>query len=502
MWWDGSELERQHELMPELRCLTIGVEMDRLGALDESFLDLENSGPPIAVGSVVGVQGKAPTIGKLRAFFESRLDSMPRFSQSFQSSRSKVMRGKWVETIPDLTHHIRQHKLRPGGNIDEVVSEVMETKLDWDRPLWDVTLVSGYSAEQWTLIIRLHHAVADGQGALILLGQLIDLDPTGHVRLADGITAMAASREFHGDPADEEHWEGAAGKAVKALEKSFRISGQFISTLPDTVRSALMFMPRKQLDTLTGEVSGKRLWVSGRYSLDEVKAAKRSLKGFTINDIVMAAVAVGFTDLLESRGEDPEGKTLRTVIPLSLRRNLESNNQVGLLPVPLPLGDIEPRERLRAISKATKHSKNSTLPILGDQMVKMVEKVTPAPAQEAVLSKFAQNTDYFSETLVTNVPGPQMPIYFMGSYIVSSAPIIPIEAHFRIIVGITSFHKDLNIGITGDGEYAQDIDVLRAGIERGFAQVVEYAEEKKNTSQQKKTLAAVKAAQDRVAKSK
>lgn len=474
--------------------------MERLGAMDVGFIDIEESGPPVAIGNVMRVEGKAPTVAQLRKFFESRLPSMPRFRQKFEPSRSKVLRGKWVDATPDFTHHITHTTLKRGDSVDALVSSIMEQPLDYARPLWDVTQVTGYAPGEWSIILRLHHAIADGQGATILLGQLIDLDPTGAVRMSDGIAAMVSPRES--DPSDvpTDGLEAAVESAAHAVEKAFRITGQFISTLPDTVRSALMFMPQRRSGSLTGEITAKRLWHSSTYSLEDVKVAKRSLKGVTVNDIVMAAVAEGFTELLQSRGEDTDGRVLRAVIPVSLRRNMDANNQVGLLPVPLPLGGMDPLKRIRAIKKSTKYSKNSTLPIIGDQVLQATQGVLPAPLQEAVLSKAVSTTDYFSETLVTNVPGPRVPLYLMGEEIVGSAPVIPIEGHFRIIIGITSFKDDLNIGITGDGEFAADIDVLADGIAKGFDKIVAAAAEKKRNAKHKEIQSAVAAASRRQAK--
>lgn len=475
--------------------------MDRLSSMDASFLDIEQSGPSVAVGNVMRMSGRAPSLAALRTFIASRLEEMPRFRQKVASSRSKLRQAKWVDVTPDLTYHVKQRRLKAGQSVDPLVSSLMEVPLDRDRPLWDATLVTGYSTEEWTLIVRLHHSIADGQGAVILIGQLIDLDPDGRVRLADGIAAMAAPREPKADIEPASKVEEVTNKTLKIVEQAFRGLGQFIATYPDTVRSAVMLMPQAPSD-LTGEVSARRLWVSRQYSLDDVKAARRAFKGMTINDMVLASVAVGFTELLESRGDDPNGRTLRAVMPKSLRRNLETNNQVSILPAPLPLGEMDPLTRMREIRKATKHAKNSTLPIISDTLIRATERVTPAPLQEYVLAKSGTQLGYFSETLITNVPGPMIPLYFMGRSIIGAAPIIPIEGSMRVIVGITSFEHDLNIGITGDGENALDIDVLADGILHGFDQICQMAAERAALAPKKQAAAAAAMAKKREAKSR
>jgi len=448
------------------------TKMERLGSMDSAFLDVEKSGPSVAVGSASRVLGKAPTIEELRTFVDGRLEEMPRFRQRVVASRTKMRQSKWVSTRPDLEHHVIQIVLKPGDLIDVAVTQIMERPLDRKRPLWDCTLVTGYSKTEWCCVWRLHHSIADGQGAMILLGRTIDLAPDGGFTLADAIESMSA----HSDDGGEKEelpggFEGLAARTVKAIEAGFEGAGQFLSSYPDTVRTLVNLAPRRATD-LTGPVSAQRKWVSGQYSLADVKDARKSLKGVTINDIVLAGVTAGFRALIESRGHDPAGRTVRAVMPISLRTNMDSNNQVGILPAPLPVGETDPLKRIKLIKQATKHSKRSMLPIIADKAIKMTEKVTPAPLQELVLSHSGQSTQYFSETLVTNVPGPMVPMYFMGQEILSNTPIIPIEGTMRIIVGITSYLGQLNIGVTGDGEHAPDVDVLMAGIIDGLDEIV------------------------------
>lgn len=447
--------------------------MDRLSSMDSMFLEIEQSGPSVAVGSAMMVNGPAPSLAKLRAYFAERIEDMPRFRQKVVSSRTKVRQAKWVEVEPDLTYHVTEVRLNPGDSFDPVVSATMERPMDRRQPLWDATLVSGYSTTEWTLIIRLHHSIADGQGALILLGELIDVTPDGSFRLAAGIKKMMTPKAPETDEVEtSSKLDELTTKALRSIEKSLEALGQLISTSPDTIRSIANLAPKRPT-SLTGPVSNQRKWVGGQFSLDDVKLARKSFKGVTINDMVLAAVAVGFSQLLESRGENPNGRTLRAVMPVSLRRDFAANNQVGILPAPLPLGDMDPVKRMRLIKESTKHAKRSMLPVITDQVVKASQKVVPAPVQEFVVSKSGVSTEFFGETLVTNVPGPAIDLYFMGQSTKGTIPIIPIEGSMRIIVGITSFQHDLNIGITGDGEHARDVDVLLAGIQAGFAEICE-----------------------------
>ncbi len=447
--------------------------MDRLSSMDSVFLDIEKSGPSVAVGSAMTIEGPAPSLAKLRGFFAERIKDMPRFRQKVVSSRTKVRQAKWVDVTPDLTYHVTEVKLKLGEGFDHVVSAQMERTMDRAQPLWDATLVSGYSKTEWMLIVRLHHSIADGQGAVILLGELIDVTPDGSFTLAAGIKKMMAPKTPETDDVEtSSKLDEITTKTLRSIEKSLEVLGQFIATSPDTIRSLASLAPKRPTD-LTGPVSDHRKWVGGHFSLDDVKLARKSFKGVTINDMVLAAVAVGFSRLLESRGENPNGRTLRAVMPVSLRRDFAVNNQVGMLPAPLPLGDMDPVKRMRIIKESTKHAKRSMLPVISDQIMRASQKVVPAPVQEFVINKSGAGSELFSETLVTNVPGPMIDLYFMGQKAKGNMPIIPIEGSMRIVVGVTSFKHDLNIGITGDGEHAKDVDVLLAGIQAGFAEICE-----------------------------
>ena len=211
--------------------------MDRLSSMDSMFLDIEKSGPSVAVGSAMMVYGEAPTLAKLRAYFAERIEDMPRFRQKVVSSRTKVRQAKWVDVTPDLTYHVTEVKLGLGESFDSVVSATMERPMDRTQPLWDAVLVSGYSTTEWTLIIRLHHSIADGQGALILLGELIDVTPDGSFRLAAGIKKMMTPKKPEAEEVEiESKLDALTTKALRSIEKSLETLGQFISTSPDTVR--------------------------------------------------------------------------------------------------------------------------------------------------------------------------------------------------------------------------------------------------------------------------
>lgn len=442
--------------------------MDRMGALDSAFLDIEQSGPPVAVGALMQIQGRPPTLAKLRSFVAGRLPKMERFRQKVVPAPIRVRQPKWVEVTLDLKRHVQQIRVKPGANLDPIVSRIMEMKLSHDAPLWDLHLITGYSTEEWAVVIRMHHSIADGQGASVLMGSLIDLNPDGTMTLADGIVAMTAS---HDDDADTDEASRAAALRAMAYQ-SFADLGEFITSVPATVETLRRSLTPHPPSELTGPVSARRKWVHAVYPLSDIKAARKSLKGATINDMVLTAVAVGFRELLESRGAQVENRQVRAVMPVSLRKDLRSNNQVSMLPSPLPVGETDLNKQLRAIREYTKVSKASKSPQMLDELIKVSQRLTPAGLQHFVVSRTGRLGELLAETVVTNVPGSPVPVYFAGQTLLQSSPIIPIEGTVRITIGVTSYQNNLNIGVTGDGDNSADIDVLVKGIVHGFDELV------------------------------
>lgn len=444
--------------------------MERLGSLDAAFLDIEQSGPPVAVGFLMEFDGKPPTIAQLRRYVGDRLPNMQRLRQRVEPAPVRVRQAAWVDVEPDLTHHIRQMKVVATTSIDDAVSKIMVKPLDRDYPLWDLHLVTGYDTKSWAVVWRLHHTIADGQGAGALLGNVIDLAPDGGMTLADAVAAMMTSGDDSGDGGGG--ISATAERILKGLESGFIEAGNVLAAMPDTAKTVLRGAPHRPSE-LTGPVSDQRKWIHTRYPLPAIKEARKSLDGVTINDMVLAAVSVGFRKLIAYREAGVEAdRVVRAQMPVSLRKDMATNNQVGMLPAPLPVGERDLEKQLELIKKTTRESKASLSPKIADAATRFAGTVTPAFIQALVLSRTGVLGEYVVDTVITNVKGSPVPVYFAGQAIRRSAPIIPIEGTVRINIGITSYLDQLNVGITGDGVHATDIDVLARGICEGFDDLV------------------------------
>lgn len=449
---------------------------ERLSAVDASFLDVEGQGPAIAVGGSIVLEGTAPSTDEIKDFLRSRRDRMQRLFQRLESSTVPVLRrAKWVDADVDLDYHVRSGWVAgdPHG-LDGAVAKLMEQPMDRDRPLWTVTAFDDIGEpDAWALVWRIHHTVADGQGVSMLLGQTCDLSPDGPPTLTDAMVQLGRNRAAKDREAADEEERNALEGALRELTASVRRLADMARRLPDTARSYGELVPRTGSE-LAGEVSAGRSYATVEASLADAKRAGKSL-GATVNDVILAAVADSFTALLRAAGVEVAGREIRALMPVTMRPpgNAESNNQVSILPVVLPLGVDDPAERLAAVNRSTQIGKGSLQPLLNDAMMGLVTRFVPNAVQEAATLVYPKVGQYFADTLVTNVPGPQVPLYFMGRAIRAQYPIVPIASPLRFIVAISSFNGKLDISVTSDDEHWADAIALAAGVRSSLARMAE-----------------------------
>jgi WS/DGAT/MGAT family acyltransferase len=208
--------------------------------------------------------------------------------------------------------------------------------------------------------------------------------------------------------------------------------------------------------------------------LSDVKAVRASLGG-TVNDVVLAIVSGGLRDLLEERGESVADRTVRALVPVSVRRPGERgvyNNRVSAMFAELPVGIADPAERLESLRAQMDGLKQSKQAVAGDVLTSLSGFAPPMLlAMGARLA--ARSPSLGLQTGVTNVPGPQQPLYTLGRRLLESFPFVPVIGHVRISIAIFSYDGGLYIGVTGDYDSSNDIDVLTAGVEHSMAELSE-----------------------------
>ncbi len=442
---------------------------DRLHAIDLVWLEMQGDGPPIAIGTVAVAEGPAPGDDELLALLADRLARMPRLHQELTAPGLGMRRPAWVEAPGlDLTHHL--HRL-DAQDLDTAVAHVMEQPLPPGQPLWDTWIIDGLP-QGWALVWRVHHTIADGVGALLMLGHGFDVAPGGGTTLTDALMSPAP-----GAVGPTAVPAGGPSERVPARDLG-RLLGVLRAAVPQVIPALSDLMPRPP-SSLTGPVGARRAWVSVDVPLGEVKAVGRTL-GATVNEVVLTAVAGGFRDLVAHRGETVEGRVVRNLVPVSLRapRDGTSHNQLSALLGHLPIGVEDPVDRLRAVQAGLGHGVGAGEPALVSMMLGLADAVVPAGVQDMAIASAGRVVPaWFFDTLTTNVPGPQFGVYLASRPVRAMYPLIPVAGHTTITTGIFSYHGMLNISVTGDGDRAGDVGVLADGIRRAAAELADRSSE-------------------------
>ncbi|MGB7981234.1 MAG: wax ester/triacylglycerol synthase domain-containing protein [Candidatus Nanopelagicales bacterium] len=437
---------------------------DRLHAIDLAWLELQGDGPPIAIGTVAVVEGPVPTDEEVLALLSERLDRMPRLHQELTAPGAGVRRQAWVDAPGlDLRAHVRRWDASSGPGLDAAVAHVMEQPLPRDQPLWDAWIIDGLG-HRWALVWRVHHTIADGLGTLLLLGHAFDLAPGSGPTMADSLLAVVGPR-----PATEAPGPPVEARAAPPVDVG-RLLGALRAVVPQVVPALADVLPRPP-SSLTGPVGPRRVWVSVDIPLPQVKATGRAL-GATVNEVVLASVAGGFRDLVAHRGEPVAGRVVRNLVPVSLRapRDGTSHNQLSALLGHLPIGVADPVDRLRAVQAGLDHGRGTGQPVVASMLLGLADRAVPAGVQDVVMGSVGRVLPaWFFDTLTTNVPGPQFPVFLLGRRVRAMYPLIPVAAHTAITTGIFSYDGTLNVSVTGDGDLAADIEILAEGIGRAAA---------------------------------
>lgn len=459
---------------------------ERLASADSFWLDADVTGPSIAIGSLTVVEGPAPTIEEIRELTAQRLPQMARLRQRVHPSSLRVKRPTW-ETLDevDLDYHVQARTVDPPGDraaLEQLVSQIMEIPLDLEQPLWATHVIYGLADDGWALVTRIHHAVADGQGAVLLMGRWLDTDPDGNTSLTAALEQLMAASvpptpqeaPAAGESGQQGEDQQAPSRTQRSLAEAFTRGGDLVlrslrkgvEAAPDALAQAgegLSTMVARKPGSLAGRPGEERHWVSLDVSLADVKRIRQT-HGGTVNDVVMTLLSGGYRRAIEALDEPLAGRIVRVLVPVSIRTpgDLASNNQVSGLFVQLPVAGTA-AQRLTDIRTHINKLKGSGLPAAGKLMWEATQS-TPAALQTLVVGNLTTLPAYIMETLVTNVPGPQFPIYLAGRRLRAMYPIIPLGGSLRITTGVLSYDGTLNFGISG-GKYAgEQIEQIRQGV--------------------------------------
>jgi diacylglycerol O-acyltransferase len=464
---------------------------DRLSSLDASFLHLERPEYPMHVGAVSVLEG-APffdalgrfRIEEVRNLVLSRLPLMPRFRRRLMSVPYEQGRPIWVDDDRfDITYHVRHTALPRPGSWEQLVAlttRIQEGLLDRDRPLWEIWLVEGVEGGNVALLQKTHHALIDGVSGVDVATLLLDMSPNYDAPVVPEWTPEPAPspsqllldtlRERITEPAEIARSIRSMLRGPRRAIERAREMTQSMSTM--VTRDAIA--PRTSLNTRTGR--HRRLSVV-RIPLADIKEIRRGLGG-TVNDVVLAGVSGGLRRLFLHRADDTEDLQLRVLCPVSVRSEDQRGslgNKVSAMFVNLPVDNRPAVERLSAISAQTADLKERRQAVGAEMLLGMTEYV--APTLMSLAARLAHRQPFFN-LIVTNVPGPQLPLYMMGARLLEAFPIVPLTRNLSVVVGILSYDGMLHFGLWADRDACTDVEVLANGIDDAFTELLKIAQER------------------------
>jgi diacylglycerol O-acyltransferase len=464
--------------------------LDRLSSIDASFLHQEGRDSHMHVGGVLLFEGPPPDFQEFLDHVRGRLHLVPRYRQKLATPPLEAGRPLWVDD-PDfnLEYHVRHTALPSPGSEEQLfllASRIASQQLDRSKPLWENWLVEGLEDGRFALISKNHHALVDGVAGVDLASVLFDAErtpaPTGG---PDQDELEPWRPEPEPSPA-ELVFAGARGVVTTTAELIARALGAAtrpatsINVLRDAaeglgelVWAGLNPAPETPLNV---EIGPHRRYAVVRQQLADYKEIKDALGG-TVNDVVLTVVSGALAEWLHSRGVRTEGLEMRALVPVSVRTKDQRNamgNQLTAMRGPLPVFIEDPVARLRFVSEAMDGLKESKQAV-GAATLAAVNSLAP-PTVLAQASRLNFSTRLFN-LLVTNIPGPQMPLYVLGRQLEDLFPLAFLPEDHALAIAIMSYNGGLDYGLLGDFDAMPDLDLVAEGIEASLAQLLEAARE-------------------------
>jgi diacylglycerol O-acyltransferase / wax synthase len=451
------------------------VTAERLSSLDASFLYLEQPAMHmhVAAVSVFDARADGPLgFDHVRALIERRLHLAPRLRQRVQDVPGHLARPVWVDDEHfDLDFHLRRAGVpTPGGRtqLEQAVARVLSRPLDRAKPLWELYVYEGLEDHRTGVLLKMHHALADGIGGMLIASALFDLDPDAPLgepeRTPWRPTAAPSSEALVREALREQvlHPLEALAHAAAAPARAARRTAEIATGV-----SAILGMGPPPAGPFDEVIGPARRFATTEVPFHRVRAIKHALGG-TVNDVVLTAVASGLHDVLRARGEPVKGRTLRVMVPVSVRSRAQAGevaNRVAPTFVDVPVGSMKPRTRLRRVRTATAALKDGGMAMGADSIIGL-GAYAPG-ALHATAARLVSRARWFN-LVVSNVPAPQVPIYLAGAPLVASYPAMPLGERCGLSVACTSLGGTLAFGLTADWDAVPDLDVLAQGIARAM----------------------------------
>ena len=460
--------------------------LDRLTPVDASFLHQEGPVSHMHIGGLTIVEGPPPSMDEFLEQIRRRLHLVPRYRHKLAHTAIDSGRPVWIDD-PDfnLEYHVRHSALpAPGGmeQLQDLTARIFSQQLDRSKPLWEMWLIEGLEENRFALITKTHHSLIDGIAGVDLATVLFDLSPepqplpTGRsawkphpepgtvallaaglqgavrtgVALAEGVLSALA------------HPERALDHAREAAEGVGEIIWAGLNPAPET--------------PLNVPIGPHRRFVAVTNDLDDFKIVKNAFGG-TVNDVVLTVVAGALRSWLVSRGRRTEGIEMRALVPVSVRSEHEhegAGNRIVVMRGPLPIYISDPLNRLRFVTNAMDGLKESKQ-ALGAEVISGAQNFAP-PTILAQASRLNFSTRLFN-LIVTNVPGPQFPLYVLGREMLQAIPVAFLPENHAMAIAIMSYNGQMNFGLLGDFDALPDIDAIAESISEELQTLIALARE-------------------------
>jgi diacylglycerol O-acyltransferase len=456
---------------------------DRLTGLDSSFLHLERDGTHMHVASTTLFEGPAPPYLEFRDHIESRLHLVPRFRQKLRFVPFGQGRPVWVDDPHlNLAYHVRHTALPDPGSeqqLRNLAARIFSQQLDRSKPLWELWLVEGLKGGRFAIVGKTHHSMVDGVSGVDITTVLFD-----------------AEREPADPPSSPERWlpepepsrsqllaDALLERAVspreitRGIRRVLRGPRRALQRATEAVAAAGTFAwagigaPDSPFNF---DVGPHRRFAWLRASLADLKHVKNELGG-TVNDAILTVVAGALGRHMRARGQTTVGLELRAMVPVSVRTAEEHGalgNRVTAMMAPLPVWCEDPARRIKLVTKAMGDLKDSKQALGASLLTQLADF---APTTLSGQAARLQSRQRFFNLVVTNIPGPQFPLYLMGRRMERIFPMVPLAKNQGVCIGIMSYDGQVNFGLIGDYDGMPDLDGLARDLEASLAELLEAA---------------------------
>jgi len=443
------------------------------------------------IGGVLTFEGPPPPFEEFLDHIRSRLHLVPRYRQKLATPPLETGRPLWVDDPSfNLEYHVRHAALPAPGSEQQLfrlAARIASQPLDRSKPLWENWLVEGLEGGRFALISKTHHALVDGISGVDLATVLLDAEPHPSAPTTEldpwqpRPEPSAANLVVAGVRGVANATADLVGRAVSAATRpassATRLRDAF-EGLGEIVWAGLNPAPETPLNV---EIGPHRRYAVVRHRLDDYKHVKNALGG-TVNDVVLTVVSGALARWLRSRGIRTEGLEMRALVPVSVRAQDQRGtlgNRLTVMRGPLPVYINDPVARLRFVKKAMDGLKESKQAV-GAATLAAVNNLAP-PTILAQASRLNFSTRLFN-LIVTNIPGPQMPLYVLGHQLEDLFPIAFLPKGHALAVAIMSYNGRLEYGLLADYDALPDIQVIVDGIDEALGELLNAARIKTSTA--------------------